>query len=48
MQVKTQSTSLPKLYDWQEAHAEKLGDSLTKFGYAKDGSDTGTGKTIVS
>ena len=48
MQVKTQSTSLPKLYDWQESHAQKLGDSLTKFGYAKDGSDTGTGKTIVA
>jgi hypothetical protein len=48
MPEKTQFTSLPKLYDWQEAHAQKLSDSITVHEYAKDGSDTGTGKTIVA
>ena len=45
--MKQQSTC-PKLFDWQEAHARKLSDALTVFGYAKDGSDTGTGKTVVA
>jgi len=48
MPEKTQSISPPKLFDWQEAHARKLADALIKFGYAKDGSDTGTGKTVVA
>lgn len=48
MPEKTQFTSLPDLYAWQKPHAEKIGDALIKYGYAKDGSDTGTGKTIVA
>tara|TARA_R100000808_G_scaffold25022_1_gene60549 strand:+ start:218 stop:1531 length:1314 start_codon:yes stop_codon:yes gene_type:complete len=38
----------PELFDWQEAHADRLEDSLRKHGVAKDGSDTGTGKTVVA
>lgn len=45
--MKQQSTC-PELFDWQEAHARKLSDALAVFGYAKDGSDTGTGKTVVA
>lgn len=48
MQEKTQSISRPKLFDWQEDHARKLADALIKYGCAKDGSDTGTGKTVVA
>lgn len=48
MPEKTQSISLPELFDWQRTHARKLADSITRFGYAKDGSDTGTGKTVVA
>lgn len=47
LQQTVQSTC-PELFDWQKNHAIKLADSLTKFGYAKDGSDTGTGKTVVA
>jgi hypothetical protein len=38
----------PALYDWQEEHAEKLCDALRHFGSAMDGSDTGTGKTVIA
>lgn len=38
----------PELYDWQEDHTDKLVTSLKKHGVAKDGSDTGTGKTVVA
>ncbi len=38
----------PPLYDWQEGHCSKLVESIEKHGVAKDGSDTGTGKTIVA
>lgn len=38
----------PELYEWQKDHAAKLMASLLEHGYAKDGSDTGTGKTVVS
>ena len=48
MPEKTQSISPPELFDWQRTHARKLADSITRFGYAKDGSDTGTGKTVVA
>lgn len=48
MPEKIHSISPPKLFDWQEGHARKLVDALSKFGYAKDGSDTGTGKTVVA
>lgn len=37
-----------KLFPWQKQHAQKLADSLVKYGVAKDGSDTGTGKTVVA
>ena len=40
--------SEPKLFEWQKDHAAKLLASLLEHGYAKDGSDTGTGKTIVA
>ena len=42
------TSSEPKLYDWQEDHAERLADALRRHGSAMDGSDTGTGKTIVA
>ena len=38
----------PPLYDWQIDHADKLEHALRSWGAAKDGSDTGTGKTIVA
>lgn len=38
----------PKLFNWQLGHAKVLMTSLLNHGYAKDGSDTGTGKTFVS
>ena len=44
---KTQFTC-PKLFDWQKEHCERLIDSLMVNGYAKDGSDTGTGKTVIA
>lgn len=46
--METAPFTCPKLYDWQKAHAERLIDSLMVNGYAKDGSDTGTGKTVVA
>lgn len=42
------TTSKVELYSWQKGHAQKLHDSLSKYGVAKDGSDTGTGKTVVA
>lgn len=50
-QEKTPSTSdksEPQLFEWQKDHAARLMASLLEHGYAKDGSDTGTGKTVVS
>jgi superfamily II DNA or RNA helicase len=38
----------PELFDYQKEHSEKLITSLLVNGYAKDGSDTGTGKTVVA
>ena len=38
----------PDLYEWQEDHCDKLVKSVKKHGFAKDGSDTGTGKTVVA
>ena len=38
----------PKLYPWQEEHARKLLKSIYVHSYAKDGSDTGTGKTYIA
>ena len=38
----------PELYDWQKSHATRLLKSLYAHGYAKDGSDTGTGKTYIA
>ena len=37
-----------ELYSWQKKHASKLQDCLATKGFAKDGSDTGTGKTVVA
>lgn len=37
-----------ELYSWQKKHASKLRDCLETKGFAKDGSDTGTGKTVVA
>ena len=41
-------TQAPELYDWQKDHVDKLVASLKKHGAAKDGSDTGTGKTVMA
>lgn len=38
----------PELFEWQKDHAARLIAALMEHGYAKDGSDTGTGKTVVS
>lgn len=40
--------STPSLYEWQEDHCDMLVKSIKKHGVAKDGSDTGTGKTIIA
>jgi superfamily II DNA or RNA helicase len=37
-----------ELYPWQKKHASKLKNFLETKGFAKDGSDTGTGKTVVA
>ena len=37
-----------QLYDWQIPHTAKLMRSLRMFGAAKDGSDTGVGKTVIA
>lgn len=42
------SSDPPQLFDWQKEHCDKLESAVRKFGYAKDGSDTGTGKTIIA
>jgi superfamily II DNA or RNA helicase len=38
----------PGLYDWQEAHADQLVEAMCRHGFAMDGSDTGTGKTVIA
>lgn len=38
----------PKLYDWQDAHADNLTDAIRLYGSALDASDTGIGKTIIA
>jgi len=38
----------PALYPWQEDHCASLVHSIETHGVAKDGSDTGTGKTVVA
>jgi hypothetical protein len=38
----------PKLYDWQKGHVAKLERAIREFNSAMDGSDTGTGKTIMA
>lgn len=48
MTTKTEASTFPELYDWQKEHASNLITSLTLNGFAKDGSDTGTGKTYVA
>ena len=38
----------PGLYEWQQAHADQLVEALCRHGFAMDGSDTGTGKTVIA
>ena len=38
----------PPLFEWQELHVDKIASSVLARRYAKDGSDTGTGKTIMA
>ena len=45
---KTRQSSSPALFSWQRTHALSLELALRKHGVAKDGSDTGTGKTVVA
>ncbi len=47
MAKKTPSTC-PKLFDYQLDHCDRLVKSMQANGYAKDGSDTGTGKTVIA
>ena len=42
------SEAAPELYDWQKEHVDKLCASLDRYEAAKDGSDTGTGKTVMA
>lgn len=44
----TENRLTPPLYEWQEEHCNRLVRSVDKHGVAKDGSDTGTGKTIIA
>lgn len=46
--METIQYTYPKLFDWQVEHANTLLKSLMLNGYAKDGSDTGTGKTFIA
>ena len=41
-------STCPELFEWQKSHSETLIDSLLVNGYAKDGSDTGTCKTVIA
>ena len=38
----------PELFEYQKEHTALLTEAVKTFGYAKDGSDTGTGKTIIA
>ena len=46
--METPLSSCPELFDWQKKHCDKLVASMIANGYAKDGSDTGTGKTVIA
>ena len=46
--TKTELSTSPELFDWQKEHASNLVTSIALNGFAKDGSDTGTGKTFVA
>ena len=46
--VAVDAKDAPVLYDWQVEHADRLEAALREHGVAKDGSDTGTGKTVVA
>jgi superfamily II DNA or RNA helicase len=37
----------PKLFDWQVQHVDQLTNAMRRHGFALDGSDTGTGKTVM-
>ena len=47
MAKKIQSTC-PELFPYQVEHTDTLVDAIKLYGSAKDGSDTGTGKTVVA
>ena len=44
----TKNKLVPELYDWQKDHCDNLTQSIKAHGVAKDGSDTGTGKTVIA
>ncbi len=44
----TTTRSSPELYSWQREHAERLLRAVGQRGSALDGSDTGTGKTVIA
>lgn len=46
--AKKAPSTCPKLFDYQVDHCDRLIESMKVNGYAKDGSDTGTGKTVVA
>ena len=41
-------STTPELFDWQKNHVDVLVEAVRKHNVAKDGSDTGTGKTIMA
>jgi superfamily II DNA or RNA helicase len=48
MEKTARSICPPNLFEWQKEHTDAIETALRSFGYAKDGSDTGTGKTIIA
>jgi SNF2 family DNA or RNA helicase len=42
------NTTKPELFEWQKTHVDALEEALRYHNVAKDGSDTGTGKTIMA
>ena len=45
---KVLQSSRPTLHDWQKDHVDTLTEAMHVHGHALDGSDTGTGKTIMA
>ena len=42
------NTMTPELFEWQKTHVDVLEEALRYHNVVKDGSDTGTGKTIMA